>query len=213
MLIESKIKNYIYKDKSLNPLKGMLELFWVIPIFLLTLALSMYFYGLIFSSLAVVVLIFISLRLYIRVGSKWRRLHFPLTIHYYKLLSAFVIASEQNNEKFEIRDVYNDLVALVFPKWSDKQIIYLLNKAYENKERFVDAELFWTYLKRRESALVNKFGDIRSALIDPENTGFAYMFVIAELVSEKYGMEEKLKYIYAFLTNRATFNQSHRNPT
>lgn len=138
---------------------------------------------------------------YHRLSSPWRRLHFSLMVRYSAIAGSMVAA--------DIAEVLRVLIKNVYPNWEDDEINSLIESAEEKMADFSErGELEELFKKSKPSLDQNKIrelmGIIETALRNPEKKRLRIGYVIGEIVGRDYGEQERLKYIHAVITGKAS---------
>jgi len=139
--------------------------------------------------------------LYHRLSAPWRRLHFSLMVRYSAVAGPMYPA--------DITEVLRVLTKNVYPNWEDDDINSLIESAEEKMTNFRDrAELEELFKKSKPPLDQNKLQElmdrIETALRNPEKKMLRIGYVIGEIVGRDYGEQERLKYIHAVITGKAS---------
>jgi len=139
--------------------------------------------------------------LYHRSSSPWRRLHFSLMARYSAIVGSMLAA--------DITEVLGVLIKNVYPDWGDDEINSLIESAEEKMVDFSDrVELEELFKKSKPPLDQNKLQElmdrIGTALRNPEKKMLRIGYVIGEIVGRDYGEQERLKYIHAVITGKAS---------
>jgi len=206
------IKRNLYSGRAnIDPFEGMADLLFI-------LIFQLAFFGLALLTSGIISIVFWVLfglisfwevyRYYYRLSSPWRRLHFPLMVHYSAIVGYQMGVAESTGKEFNIEEALRSLVKTAYRYMEDDEVNSLIESAEEKMTNFSDREALQELFQRSnpsvESNKLQELMDkIEASLKNQEEKGLRIRYVIAEIVGRDYGEQERIKYIHAVITGQA----------
>jgi len=168
----------------------------------------------IFVLLSLLASVFIFSNLYGRFSANWRKLHYPLMCRYASAVGYVRgLSGNKEGKELDVDLVLQCLLQSVFPTVEGKRITnlaqeVLLKEGEKLKNEEFVKKIFSRKLpelsKQRLPSLTHKITELNKNPTDRATANYIKIrLIIAFLIEQKYGQEEKLDYLYAVLTNRA----------
>jgi len=204
-------KNQFSGKADIDPFEGMDDIIITLIfqlIFLVLALLTSNTLSIIFWILFGLLTVYESGRFYHRLSSPWRRLHFPLMVHYLSIAGSLLAIQEITGKEFDIQIALRTLVNKAYPYMENDEVNSILESAKKKMTNFNDKEELKLLIQRKRNILdQNNLNDllnkIETTLMSPKNNAMFVKYVIAEIIGRDYGKQERLNYIYAVLTGQA----------
>ena len=206
------IKRNLYSGRAnIDPFEGMADLLFILIFKLILFGVALLTSGIV-SIIFWVLFGFVTLfevgRYYQRLSSPWRKLHFPLMVHYSAIAGYLVGAAKSAGKEFNIKQALHSLIKAAYRYMEDDEINLLIESAEKKINNFSDREALNKLFQRSHPSLdPNKIEElmdkIETTLRNPEEKGLRIRYAIAEIVGREYGEHERMKYIYAVFTGQA----------
>ena len=197
---------------NIDPLEGMHDLLFILILQLVFFGLALLTSGvlsIVFWVFFGLVTLFEILRYYHRLGSPWRRLHFPLMMHCFIILGKQMRSAESTGKESSIKEALYSLVKTAYPGMEDDEAYSLIDSAERRMDTFSDQGAL-TELSQKSNPSLDPakrqagMDTIETTLKYPKSDGSFIRYVIAEVIGRDYGEQERLKYIKAIITGQAT---------
>lgn len=206
------IKRNLYRGRAnIDPFEGMADLLFILIFQLAFFSLALLTSGIlsiIFWVLFGLVTLFEAGRYYQRLSSPWRRLHFPLMVHYSAIAGYQVGVTKSTGKEFNIEQALYSLIKAAYRYMEDDEVNLLIESAEKKMTNFSDRKALSKLFQRKNlSVEPNKIEElmdkIETKLRNPEEKGLRIRYAIAEIVGRDYGEHERIKYIYDVFTGQA----------
>lgn len=200
---------------KLNPLTGAHDikgLSVVVVILFIVFLLASGVISLVFLALFVVVILFISMRLYGRLSEPWKRVHFPI-MHIYAALTGFksglkdikVKGEPQEFTDEDITKVFKGMLQMVYIDYTEKDAEDLIQRANTKVREFTNRKDLQQVLRKNlkdnsEQNVVKSLEKIKKKFQEKIPS---LQFIIAEIIEQEYGIKERRRYISALLSGAA----------
>lgn len=198
----------------ISPLEGDHFLKRIIPVLSVLLVLALVLkstLSIFFWILIIVVGFFVFTNLYGRLASKWRRLHFPLMVRYAAAVGFVHGICKKRRKEFDVELALLCLLQSVFPNVPSAKLENYLKEILVKQNNFADERSLRQIFKEKipkikKTELEKIIEEIKKSFTSQEkkvSNSIKVRLVIAELIKEKYGEDERLEYLYAVVAGRA----------
>ena len=196
---------------NIDPFEGMGDLVFILIFQLVFFGLALLtsgFLSIVFWVLFALVAFFEAGRFYHRLSSPWRRLHFPLMVHYSAIAGHQMGAADSTDKEFNIEQALYSLVKTAYHYMDDGEVHSLIESAKKKMTGFTDRRaLKGLFQKNSPSMDHNRLPEvmdkIETSLGNREEKGLYVRYVVAEIVGRDYGEQERTKYVHAIVTGQA----------
>ena len=205
------VKKNLFSDKALiDPFEGMNEMTIVYPLqvifFVLTLISSGFIAG-IFWTFFVILLLYETIRIYWRLRSSWCGIHYPLMIRHARIVGEFFFKKKEFGTEYTINDILEELLKSVYKDWSKEKIKSFISTINKKIDNLTDKQVFIEYLiKQFPNFSIEKadklFVNFYKVLSNPKEYLRTKM-IVAEIIERDFGIQEKMKYLFAVISNQA----------
>jgi len=204
-------KNLYSARASVDPFEGMGDLFFILILQLVVFGMALLTSGIlsiIFWLLFGLVTLFEAGRYYHRLGSPWRKLHFPLMVRYAAIIGYETGRSRIDGSEFSFPEALSNLIKSAYPYIEDVEVDSMIESAEKKMINFSDRiALQELFEKNNPSVGQNKIQElmdkIETTLKNPEEKGLRVRYTIGEIVGRDYGEQERLKYIRAVISGQS----------
>lgn len=146
-----------------------------------------------------VVGIYKSFQLWYHNGRPWRRVHFPAMRAYASAAGREVAESGNQGRGFDVRNALVHLVEMRRQDWDERQIGMFVDRELQAAKSYSDEPLIKAAFRKRypkasESELNGLIHEVGES-IDVNDDSWAVRTVIAGLIEEKYGKEDRGEYL------------------
>jgi len=137
----------------------------------------------------------------------WRRVHFPMMRVHAAVSGTEHVQAEQDKREWDIRNVLVTMVATAHPDWTLPNITFFIAQELAKMQNFYDRPLIREHIikknKQADETTVDQFLDGIQSKLNMADNGLLTRTVIAGLIEEKYGKDQKGEYLYAMFTGKA----------
>lgn len=137
----------------------------------------------------------------------WRRVHFSMMRVHAAAAGIEQVEAQKENREWDIRNVLLRMVATAHPDWTPPKILMFIAQEIAKIQNLHDRPLIKRYVLKKhpqtDEAKVDQFLDDVQAKLNMTDNGLLTRTIIAGLVEEKYGAEQKGEYLYAMFTGKA----------
>jgi len=206
------VKKNLFSNKALiDPFEGMNEMTIVFPLQIIFFIFALFSSGLIagiFWTFFIVLLLYEAIRYYWRLRSPWCGIHYPLMIRHARIVGQFFFKKKKFGTEYTINDILEELLKSVYKSWSTEKINFFIDETNEKIDNLTDKKSFTEYLlklfpnitKEKAEKLFIEFCNIAN---NPKEYVLKSKMIAAEIIESDYGTQEKMKYLFAVITNKA----------
>jgi len=211
---ETKMSDELEKIKlikiRINPLERYPILYMCLVLLCLFIILAVLFNGflsIVFWIFTAIVGFFTFSIMYVRLSTKWRRIHYPLMVRY---SSALGFAQGQNesltiDEKMDFALLF--LLQTVYSTISPNILKSYYHSLLEELPVFMDSEMLSIIIKKKLPSAstedIEKLANHFANKVKDEKFKKVWL-IVSSLINIKYGEEEKSEYIYSIINGKAT---------
>ncbi len=145
--------------------------------------------------------------LWIFYGRPWSRIHYPAMRMYSRAGFMEWGMSQARGEEFEASRAATTLVRMIHPEWSEPQVATLVARELDRYRTLADRELIEPLLQQRFGRSKPKelaaFLDILPKLYEQDRNMMIVKLVIAGLIEQEYGVDQRAEYLVAVVSGRA----------
>lgn len=201
------IKKNLYSDKAkVDPFEGMNDLLIILifqVIFFVLALITSGFLSVIFWVLFTIVTLFEISRYYHRLSSPWRGIHYPLMVRYAWFVGIQTGIAKKTEKEFDKNAALKEFVKNIYPDWSEEEINNFIDSVNKKVEKFDDREKLIDAFKKNNPSLEDKkLGEVLDNFQEHLKKQIPRA-VIAEIIERDFGIDEKIKYLYAGIIGRA----------
>lgn len=194
----------------INPLERYPILYMCILFFCLFITLAILlngFLSIVFWIFTIIIGFFTFSIMYVRLSTKWRRIHYPLMVRY---ASALGYAQGQNesltiDEKMDFALLF--LLQSIYTTISPNILKSYYHSLLEGLPLFMDSEMLRIVLKNKLPSAstedIEKLANHFANKVKDEKFRKVWL-IVSSLINIKYGEEEKYEYIYSIINGKAT---------
>ncbi|KXK49623.1 MAG: hypothetical protein UZ05_CHB002001824 [Chlorobi bacterium OLB5] len=143
-----------------------------------------------------------------RVGAKWRTIHFPCMIRYSNFIGFEIGQSQSENRETEPINAFENLIMSVWETMLPMEVKSCLESIMDKMENFVDKDNLKIYISKKynshDEEKLKIVTDEMIRMIEKKEIGLQVRYIIAEIVENDYGINERTKYLYNVFIGKAT---------
>lgn len=198
-----------YKLRQISPFEGQPLLRFFIIVEIILVFLMIYFSGfikIIAIILSIPVILFILSIIYMRLSSKWRGIHYPLSVIYARTLG---YAQSQENLSIEdkmdiaLLNVLNNL----YPDIKKEDLTEYYEAIISQLPDFMNELMIKDIFKKNASNITEEESTKVSKYLADKlaNEKFKKVWLVySNVIQSKFGVDEKYKYLFAVIKGKAT---------
>ena len=199
---------YLTATHNVDPLEGTADILFATYLEWISIFLGIILSGYIslaFWILLIIAVLYHANKLYFRLSTGWRRLHYSIMVRYAAIIG--YDAQINNQSKSGLNILLIQLAKNVYPNWDDNKI-----KEYVNTHVFIQAKTFndkkdiVSTLQAKGSIDISKleaFMDSFTVRLSNNEIFLMVALFIASVVEISYGKEERIKYLIAIMDGNA----------
>jgi hypothetical protein len=208
----SHAKKLIIRGKPIiGPFEGMPDIVFLWILQCGTLAFALLLSGTIATVswvLFALLTLYLMGRLSIRVGEKWRRIHYPLMMRYAGAAGLEAGMSKSTGRPWDINKAVGTLLKTVYPHKTEEDINESIGSIWEKRRSLSDLSRLRSNITQMNPNISKLDLDQMSEKIakwvrDEEANDMAVRYAIAHVVEDLYGPEERDRYLLALFTGKA----------
>lgn len=140
-------------------------------------------------------------------GRPWRRIHFPMMSAYAAVSGFEHVEAEKNGREFDIKRALHSLVKSVRPDWGFSQTQQFIEREFSRCNSFSDEPLIKQYIQHKNNDMpqesIEKILCIAKEAFNPSDKGFMVRMVIAGIIEDQHGTEQRGEYLFEVVRGKA----------
>ncbi len=137
----------------------------------------------------------------------WRRIHYPAMRLYSNVSGHEAGKAESENRKFDFKNALSNFTRALRPDWESDNIESFIDREIERSKKFEDRKLIKKHVltkkKNTSESQIDNALDEFSSIIDPLDRTWMVRMIIAGIIEDQYGQDDRGEYLYEVMVGKA----------